>query len=87
MKKTISFLFVLLTSLAAVAVAAALFAIVFFIFSESIRAIREVGFGLFSPNWYPVWETEPEFGIGTMLLNSLILAVWTSVWVWILGLG
>ncbi|WP_448517682.1 PstC family ABC transporter permease [Pseudothermotoga sp.] len=87
MRKTVSFIFVSLTSLAAVIVAAALFAIVFFIFSESMRAIKEVGFGLFSPNWYPVWETEPEFGIGTMLLNSLILTVWTSVWVWTLGLG
>ena len=87
MRKTVSFIFVSLTSLAAVIVAAALFAIVFFIFTESIRAIKEVGFGLFSPNWYPVWETNPEFGIGTMLLNSLILTVWTSVWVWTLGLS
>jgi len=87
MRKTVSFIFVSLTSLAAVVVAAALFAIVFFIFSESTRAIKEVGLGLFSPNWYPVWEVEPEFGIGTMLLNSLILSVWTSVWVWTIGLG
>ncbi|WP_448532342.1 PstC family ABC transporter permease [Pseudothermotoga sp.] len=87
MRKTVSFIFVSLTSLAAVIVAAALFAIVFFIFTESIRAIKEVGFGLFSPNWYPVWEIDPEFGIGTMLLNSLILTVWTSVWVWTLGLS
>jgi phosphate transport system permease protein len=87
MRKTVSFIFVSLTSLAAIIVAAALFAIVFFIFTESIRAIKEVGFGLFSPNWYPVWETNPEFGIGTMLLNSLILTVWTSVWVWTLGLS
>jgi phosphate transport system permease protein len=87
MRKTVSFIFVSLTSLAAVIVAAALFAIVFFIFTESIRAIKEVGFGLFSPNWYPVWETNPEFGIGTMLLNSLILTIWTSVWVWTLGLS
>ncbi len=87
MRKTVSFIFVSLTSLAAVIVAAALFAIVFFIFTESIQAIKEVGFGLFSPNWYPVWEIDPEFGIGTMLLNSLILTVWTSVWVWTLGLS
>ncbi len=87
MRKTVSFIFVSLTSLAAVVVAAALFAIVFFIFSESVPAIKEVGLGLFSPNWYPVWEVEPEFGIGTMLLNSLILSVWTSVWVWTIGLG
>jgi phosphate transport system permease protein len=87
MRKTVSFIFVSLTSLAAIIVAAALFAIVFFIFTESIRAIKEVGFGLFSPNWYPVWEIDPEFGIGTMLLNSLILTVWTSVWVWTLGLS
>jgi phosphate transport system permease protein len=87
MRKTVSFIFVSLTSLAAIIVAAALFAIVFFIFTESIWAIKEVGFGLFSPNWYPVWETNPEFGIGTMLLNSLILTVWTSVWVWTLGLS
>ncbi|WP_448536262.1 PstC family ABC transporter permease [Pseudothermotoga sp.] len=87
MRKTVSFIFVSLTSLAAVIVAAALFAIVFFIFTESIRAIKEVGFGLFSPNWYPVWEADPEFGIGTMLMNSLILTVWTSVWVWTIGLA
>ncbi|MBC7123593.1 MAG: ABC transporter permease subunit [Pseudothermotoga sp.] len=87
MRKTVSFIFVSLTSLAAVVVAAALFAIVFFIFSESVPAIKEVGLRLFSPNWYPVWEVEPEFGIGTMLLNSLILSVWTSVWVWTIGLG
>ncbi|WP_448523937.1 PstC family ABC transporter permease [Pseudothermotoga sp.] len=87
MRKTVSFIFVSLTSLAAVIVAAALFAIVFFIFSESIPAIKEVGFGLFSSNWYPVWEKEPEFGIRTMLFNSLILTVWTSVWVWTIGLA
>lgn len=87
MKRVASFLFVLFTSVAAALAAAALFAIVFFIFTESLRAIREVGWGLFSANWYPVWEFEPEFGVRTMLLNSLILTVWTSGWVWIVGLA
>ncbi len=85
MGKLGSAFFISIVSIAAMVVAAALFSIVFFISSESIRAIKEVGFGLFSPNWYPVW-VDAEFGIRTMLFNSIILALWTSIWVWSIGL-
>lgn len=85
MKRFLSILFVSIVSMAAMIVAAALFGIVFFLSAESFPAIRKIGFGLFSPNWYPVWS-EPEFGISTMLLNSLLLTSWTSLSVWIVGI-
>ncbi|MCS7174636.1 PstC family ABC transporter permease [Pseudothermotoga sp.] len=83
--KVFSKIFVAIVSAAAMIVVAAIFAMIFFITKESIRAIREVGFGLFSPNWYPVWS-EAEFGIRTMLLNSLLLSTWTSFIVFFIGL-
>ncbi|MEJ5230322.1 MAG: ABC transporter permease subunit [Pseudothermotoga sp.] len=84
MKNFSSILFVSVVSIAAITVVAALFGIVFFVSSESLKAIKEVGTDLFSSNWYPVWS-EPEFGISTMLLNTLLLTLWTSLWVWIIG--
>lgn len=83
--KVFSKIFIAIVSAAAMIVVAAIFAIVFFITKESARAIREVGFGLFSPNWYPVWR-DAEFGIRTMLLNSLLLSLWTSFIVFSIGL-
>lgn len=84
MKKIGEFLFKSLVFTAAILVAAALFGIVFFLFSESLRAIKEVKWGLFTSEWFPVWET-PEFGIRTMLLNSIILTLWTSFIVFVFG--
>lgn len=83
--KVFSKIFIAIVSAAAMIVVAAIFAIVFFITKESTKAIREVGLGLFSPNWYPVWS-EAEFGIRTMLLNSLLLSLWTSFIVFSIGL-
>ncbi|GAB4314569.1 PstC family ABC transporter permease [Pseudothermotoga elfii] len=85
MRKTGQFLFSLIVFMAAILVAVALFGIVYFLFAESLKAIKEVGSDLFSANWFPVWD-EPEFGIRTMLLNSLLLTIWTSVVVWIIGI-
>lgn len=83
--RVFSKIFIVIVSAAAMIVVAAIFAIVFFITKESTKAIREVGLGLFSPNWYPVWS-DPEFGIRTMLLNSLLLSLWTSFVVFSIGL-
>ncbi len=85
MKKISAWLFNFIVFTAATLVVAALFGIVFFLFFESIRAIKEVGWGLFSSEWFPVWK-EPEFGIRTMLLNSLILTSWTSFIVFVIGI-
>ncbi len=84
MKGTKEFLFVFITALAATIVAALLFGIISMLVSDSTQAIKNVGIKLFSFNWYPVW-TPPDFGILTMLLNSIILTVWTCIWVWTVG--
>jgi len=85
MKGSLTIFFIFVVSVAAMIVAAALFGIVFFLSLESVTAIREVGLKLFSPDWYPVWS-EPDFGIRTMLLNTLLLTFWTSLWVWFIGI-
>ncbi len=73
-----------ISSLAAVAAAAFLVGIALMLVTDSARAIKEVGTGLLTFNWFPVWS-EPEFGILTMLFNSLALTSWTCLWVWSVG--
>ncbi len=85
MKKIGETLFKSIVFTAAILVAAALFGIIFFLFSESLRAMKEIGWDLFSTEWFPVWE-KPDFGIRTMLLNSIILTLWTSFVVFSIGI-
>ncbi|WP_041446367.1 PstC family ABC transporter permease [Pseudothermotoga thermarum] len=86
MKKVKEILLICISALAAVVAAAFLFGIVSMLFSDSLKAIREIGRGLFTFGWFPVWA-EPEFGILTMFLNSLALTSWTCLWVWFVGIG
>jgi len=85
MKKIGETLFKSIVFTAAILVAAALFGIIFFLFSKSLRAMKEIGWDLFSTEWFPVWE-KPDFGIRTMLLNSIILTLWTSFVVFSIGI-
>ncbi|MGQ9856572.1 MAG: PstC family ABC transporter permease [Fervidobacterium sp.] len=61
-----------LTSALAISV---LFGVYFYLIRESLPAIRTVGADLFlSDQWYPVWEPG-EYGMRSLILNSLIVTV------------
>lgn len=52
-----------------------LFGVYFYLIRESLPAIRTVGADLFlSDQWYPVWEPG-EYGMRSLILNSLIVTV------------
>lgn len=63
----------------------ALILIFVFIIHESIPALKSAGIEIFTSfNWYPTYD-EPEYGILTMLINSILLTIFTSLIVIPLG--
>ncbi len=61
--------------MSSVVAVAALFGIYYYLIKESLPAIRSVGAELFlSDQWYPVWEPG-EYGMRSLIINSLIVTV------------
>lgn len=64
-----------LLAISSIIAIAALFGIYYYLIKESLPAIRSVGAELFfSDQWYPVWEPA-EYGMRSLIINSLIVTV------------
>jgi len=64
-----------LLAISSITAIAALFGIYYYLIKESLPAIRSVGAELFfSDQWYPVWEPA-EYGMRSLIINSLIVTV------------
>jgi len=64
-----------LLAISSITAIAALFGIYYYLIKESLPAIRSVGAELFfSDPWYPVWEPA-EYGMRSLIINSLIVTV------------
>ncbi len=81
-------LFDFLVYLSAVCVVLALLGIVFSVFGEGVKVFKAVSFGdfLFNTEWRPTAE-EPIFGIGAILVGSLVVTLGAMAVAVPLGLG
>lgn len=69
----------ILLGLSAIIAISALFGIYYYLIKESIPALKEVGAELFlSDQWYPVWEPG-EYGMRTLIINSLLVTLLGSL--------
>ncbi len=81
-------LFDFVVYLSAVSVVLALLGIVFSVFGEGVRVFNAVSFGdfIFNTEWRPT-ASEPIFGIGAIIVGSLVVTVGAMVVAIPLGLG
>ena len=64
--------------------------LIFFIFRESLPAIRDIGLGnlLLGDQWRPlIYSGEPSFGMRNMILSTLYVAVLAVIFALIVGVG